>query len=187
MEIVARKGCNEILEKEKKKAETESQNQGEKDGLVGIAVSYDMGWQKRGKGHNSLTGHGTAMGLVTGKVLSYATRCKSCRVCDSSKRSGKAAKNHDYRKNHAGSSKSMERDVACELWRSAPKAGVKSSTHVGDDDSTTMYIFFHFELRAARWHSRLDSRACSLGWGRPGSGSTIRRFIWLLKVQIMVE
>ena len=49
VEIVARKGCNEILEKEKKKAETESQNQGEKDGLVGIAVSYDMGWQKRGR------------------------------------------------------------------------------------------------------------------------------------------
>ena len=138
VEIVARKSCNEILEKEKKKAETESQNQGEKDGLVGIAVSYDMGWQKRGKGHNSLTGHGTAMGLVTGKVLSYATRCKSCRVCDSSKRSGKAAKNHDCRKNHAGSSKSMERDVACELWRSAPKAGVKFSTYVGDDDSTTL-------------------------------------------------
>ena len=126
------------MEKEKKKAEKKSQNQGEKDGLVGIAVSYDMGWQRRGKGHNSLTGHGTAMGLVTGKVLSYATRCKSCRVCDSSKRSGKAAKNHDCRKNHAGSSKSMERDVACELWRSAPEAGVKFSTFVGDDDSTTL-------------------------------------------------
>ena len=78
------------------------------------------------------------MGLVTGKVLSYATRCKSCRVCDSSKRSGKAAKNHDYRKNHAGSSKSMERDVACELSRSTPIAGVKFSTYVRDDDSTTL-------------------------------------------------
>ena len=32
----------------------------------------------------------------------------------------------------------MERDVACELWRSAPKAGVKFSTYVGDDDSTTL-------------------------------------------------
>ena len=39
VEIVARKSCNEILEKEKKTAATESQNQGEKDGLVGIAVS----------------------------------------------------------------------------------------------------------------------------------------------------
>ena len=62
------------MEKEKKKAETESQNQGEKGGLGGIAVSHHIGWQKRGKGHNSLTGDGAAMGLVTGKVLSYATR-----------------------------------------------------------------------------------------------------------------
>ena len=67
--IIARKSFNGILEKEKKKAETESQNHGEKDGLVGIAVSYDIGRQKRGKGDDSLTGHGTAMGLVTGKVL----------------------------------------------------------------------------------------------------------------------
>ena len=107
------------------KAETQSQNQGEKDGLVGIAVSYDMGRQKRGTGHNSLTGRGTAIGLVTDKVLSYATRCKSWRVLDSSKTSGKAAKNHDCRKNHAGSSKSMERDVACELWISGPLSRVR--------------------------------------------------------------
>jgi len=97
-----------------------------------------MGWQKRGKGHNSLTGHGMAVGLLTGKVLSYATRCKSCTVCDSSKRSGKVAKYHDCRKNHSGSSKSMERDVAREHWRNAPKVGVKFSTYVGDDDSTTL-------------------------------------------------
>ena len=81
--------------------------------------------------------HG-AMGLVTGKVLSYSTRWKSCRVCDSSNRSGKAAKNHDCKNNHTGSSQSMERDVACELWRSAPEAGFKFSTYVGDDDSTTL-------------------------------------------------
>jgi len=48
VKIVVRKSCNEILEKEKKKAETESQNQGEKDDLAGIRVSYDMGWQKKG-------------------------------------------------------------------------------------------------------------------------------------------
>lgn len=33
--------------------------------MPGIAVSYDMGWMKRGKGHNSLTGHGASMGLKT--------------------------------------------------------------------------------------------------------------------------
>ena len=107
------------------------------DGLVGIAVSYDMGWQKRGRGHNSSTGHGAAMGLATGKVVSYSTRCKTCRVCSHSKLSGKGKK-HDCRKNHWGSSKSMERDVACELWSKAPQSGIKFSVYVGDDDSTTL-------------------------------------------------
>ena len=107
------------------------------DGLVGIAVSYDMGWQKRGMGHNSSTGHGAAMGLATGKVVSYSTRCKTCRVCCHKKLTGKGKK-HDCRKNHWGSSKSMEGDVACELWSKAPQSGVKFSVYVGDDDSTTL-------------------------------------------------
>ena len=50
----------------------------DENGLIGFPVSDDMGWQKRGKGHNSLTGHVTAMGLNTGNVLAYATTCKSC-------------------------------------------------------------------------------------------------------------
>ena len=96
-----------------------------------------MGWQKRGRGHNSATGHGAAMGLAAGKVVSYSTRCKMCRVCSHNKLTGKEKK-HDCRKNHNGSSKSMERDVACELWRKAPQSGVKFSIYVGDDDSTTL-------------------------------------------------
>ena len=59
------------------------------DGLTGVAVSYDMGWQKRGRGNNSSTGHGAAMGLGTGKVVSYSTRCKTCRVCSHNKLTGK--------------------------------------------------------------------------------------------------
>ena len=31
----------------------------DKDGLVGIPVSYEIEWQKRGKGHNSFTGQWT--------------------------------------------------------------------------------------------------------------------------------
>ena len=38
----------------------------------------------------------------------------------------------------AGSSKSMKREVACQLWCSTPDAGVKFSTYIGDDDSTTL-------------------------------------------------
>ena len=88
---------------------------------VGIAVSYDMGWQNRGRGHNSSTGHGAAI------------RCKTCRVCNHNNVSGKGKK-HNCRKNHWGSSKSMEREVASELWSNAPQSGVKFSVYVGDDD-----------------------------------------------------
>ena len=48
------------------------------------------------------------------------------------------AKKHDCRKNHVGSSKSMERDVAVELWTRAVDNGIQFATYVGDDDSTTL-------------------------------------------------
>ena len=137
IEKLAKASCDEYLEQEKKIVQ-KSKNQGELDGVQGIAVSFDMGWTKRGKGHNSLIGHGATMGLATGKVLSYATTCKSCRVCESSKKSGKMAKRHDCRKNHAGSSESMERDVVVELWTSVVNSGIQFATYVGDDDSTTI-------------------------------------------------
>ena len=60
-----------------------------------------------------------------------------CRVYSHNKLTGKE-KEHDCRKNHNGSSKSMERGVACELWRKAPQSGVKFSIYVGDDDPTTL-------------------------------------------------
>ena len=135
LENVARESCKINLNLEKQMAEQSSGPSA--DGLVGIAISYDMGWQKRGRGHNSSTSHGAAMGLATGKVLSYSTRCKTCRVCTNNNVSGKGKK-HDCRKNHWGSSKSMEREVACELWSNAPQSGVKFSVFVGDDDSTTL-------------------------------------------------
>ena len=49
IEKVAKAGCDMYLEQEKENAE-KSNNQGEVGSMPGIAVSYDMGWTKRGKG-----------------------------------------------------------------------------------------------------------------------------------------
>lgn len=158
IEKVAKASCEVYLEQEKENAE-KSNNLGEVDSMPGIAVSYDMGWTKRGKGHNSLTGHGASMGLKTGKVLSYATRCKACRVCESSKKSGKVAKTHDCRKNHVGSSKSMERDVAVELWTNALDSGTHFSTYVGDDDSTTIAdILSKVPYKVEKWSDTIHTK-----------------------------
>ena len=51
----------------------------DENGLIPVACSFDMGWQKRGKGHNSHTGHAAVMSLTTGKVLDYDTKVKSCK------------------------------------------------------------------------------------------------------------
>ncbi|XP_068700225.1 uncharacterized protein [Montipora foliosa] len=96
-----------------------------------------MGWQKRGKGHNSHTGHAAVMSLTTGKVLDYTTRTKTCRFCDQGKNSNKKVKVHDCRKNHNASSKAMEPASAVEMFNNAPKQKVKYAFYTGDDDSTT--------------------------------------------------
>ena len=109
--------------------------------VVGLAVSYDMGWAKRGKGHNSLDGVDHAIGMETGRVLSFGTRNKRCATCWNAERLGKQPSEHDCRRNWYGSAKAIEGDVAVQLAADAQntaKLGVRYSTFVGDDDSSAI-------------------------------------------------
>ena len=109
-----------------------------------MSCSYDMGWQKRGKGFNSNTGHSAVMSQSSGKIFDYATKGKKCRTCEYAERSKTNPKIHDCRKNHTGSSKSMEPLSAVELFNNAPNHGIKYSTYTGDEDSTTeLYLNQH--------------------------------------------
>ena len=62
---------------------------------------------------------------------------KMCRSCVEAKKAGKQPKDHDCRKNHTGSSKSMEPLAAVELFNKVAESNVKFSIYTGDDDSTT--------------------------------------------------
>ena len=58
IERLAKESCGKALEVEKSKWINESLNNGKaSDEGIGIGASFDAGWQKRGKGHNSLTGN----------------------------------------------------------------------------------------------------------------------------------
>ena len=129
VEEVARESCQRFNDEEKRLSST-----GEEE-VVKVGVSYDMGWRKRGRSHDSSSGVGTAVGLQTGKVISYATRNTICRVCAEAQKKNQEAVAHDCRKNHQGSSKSMEANVAVELFSGALSSGVAYTTYVGDDDS----------------------------------------------------
>ena len=45
-----------------------------------LKSSFDAGWQKLGHTHNSRTGHGTMVGLQTGKCLNYWTKNTYCKT-----------------------------------------------------------------------------------------------------------
>ena len=55
LEKIAKRSCKNAIEKEKSQRLIESSGK-ESPEKVGIGASYDTGWQKRGKGHNSFTG-----------------------------------------------------------------------------------------------------------------------------------
>lgn len=98
--------------------EIENGGVAEENGLIVQTCSFDMGWQKKGRTFNSLTGYEAVMGLKTGQVTNI-----------------NQSKPHDCRKNH---SKIMETEVACQLFKEAPKNNVKFSSYVRDVDSTTL-------------------------------------------------
>ena len=135
-EGVAKKSCEDVAIIEKNRAILTGAEPHEND-LIPISVSYDMGWQKRGKGFNSNTGQAAVMGLDTGKVIDYTTKTKTCRICEHAARNHVQPRIHDCRKNHTGSSKSMEPLSAVELFQNATNYNMKYSKYTGDDDSTT--------------------------------------------------
>ena len=52
------------------------------------------------------------VGHNTGKCIDYETRNKDCRLCNIAAKTGAKSKQRDCRKNHTGSSKSMESSVS---------------------------------------------------------------------------
>ena len=68
VEAVAKVSCEEIIANEKKQLISIGEEPDENN-LVSVPCSYDMGWQKRGKGFNSNTGQAATMSQTTGKIL----------------------------------------------------------------------------------------------------------------------
>ena len=137
IEEVASNSCEMVLQDEICAAEKNGKIP-DTDGLMSLSVSYDMQWLKRGRGNNSLTGHGAVIGMETKKILDYGCANTFCRVCKAAKSKGKQPASHDCRMNHSGSSKAMEAAVGVKLFNQGPKHGVKYSVFIGDDDSATI-------------------------------------------------
>ena len=103
-----------------------------------VAVSIDGTWQKR-YGHNSLLGATFVISIYNGCVLDYSIKCKTCTVCKKNPNpSEEWKKSHEpfCQINHRGSSGSMERDGALQMFlRSIDKNNLKYTEYIGDGDS----------------------------------------------------
>ncbi|XP_062617449.1 uncharacterized protein LOC134279113 [Saccostrea cucullata] len=128
-EAVATETCSDAIAAESRSCQSEEDQ----------AVSFDAGWQTRGSGRNyaSLSGHGSMIGVNTGKVLSYAVRCKKCRFCDRAV-DKENPKEHDCRKNWEKSSKAMESDMAVEMLHELKSKGFHVKKLIMDRDTTTI-------------------------------------------------
>ena len=106
-----------------------------------LAMSYDMGWQRRSSGrkYNSLSCVGTMIGAKSKKIIQFGSRQKDCRTCTYHNNKKQAIPSHNCHKNFEGSSRAMEADLASELVKKIHNTGTaKLGTIIMDDDSTTV-------------------------------------------------
>ena len=99
-------------------------------GATELKGCYDMSWRTRI--YNSNSGSGCMVGHNTGKSIDYETRNKDCRLCNIAAKTEAKPKEHNCRKSHTGSSKSMELSVSKVL---SGKSNYK--VMITDEDGTT--------------------------------------------------
>ena len=121
---------------------------------LGIAVSYDMGWQKRatGKIYDSMSGHGFMIGCRTGNIIGFKVKSKTCSVCSKANFQNIPTEEHGCRINYEGSSGGMEAQVALELCITLhDDSGYNIYVeYIVSDDDSTMRAHLQYEDDSAK-------------------------------------
>lgn len=106
--------------------------------LIGLQVSYDMGWQKRGT-----SGHGFLIGYNTDKIIHLAIMNKRCGICEAAKGNGKPVQVHTCLINYEGSSGGIESQAILEMIQDlqhSTNKGIYIKSLCADDDTSLRLI-----------------------------------------------
>ena len=118
-----------------------------KDTIVDVAVTFDGSWKNRGlKSHHCFV---SAISVDTGRVIDYVYLTNLCKIDNDKDALDKSGIDYlefvvshgpDCRKNHEGSSQSMEAAGVMLLYeRSIEKFNLRYSTFIGDGDSSAYF------------------------------------------------
>ena len=118
--------------------------------VLGITISFDMGWQKRstGKVFDSLSGHAYKIGCHTNEIIGLAVKCKKYTKCRKANRLGTVAADHICTINWVGASGAMEAGVALEMvtaFTNESGGRLFIECLVSDDDSSLRKHLRHTE------------------------------------------
>ena len=97
--------------------------------------------------------------MKTGKIVSFGSRSKHCRICQRAKSSNKVPRVHKCHQNFSGSAKAMEPDIVCSMLGDIKSQGHTVKTLIGDDDATgyaraRKEVFSHLEKHSDKNHLR---------------------------------
>ena len=117
---------------------------------LGLAISFDMGWQKRstGKLYDSLSGHAYKIGCRTGEIIGLRVKCKKCTICRKANKRGIPAPEHKCTINWTGASGAMEAGVALEMVKKLCEdydGRLYTEYIVSDDDSSMRSHLRHID------------------------------------------
>ena len=93
---------------------------------------------------NFKSGHSSVIGEKAEKIVDYEVKIKSCRVYDIAVRNDAPPRQHNCRKNHDGSSKSMEQKSAVASLTRLREKRIKVTSFTTDEGST---IHHHISIR----------------------------------------
>ncbi|CAC5387366.1 unnamed protein product [Mytilus coruscus] len=91
-------------------------------------------------------GHASMIGLKTGKVMDYAYKSRSCKVCEVHAKRKDTVPAHAWCRNWKGTSNGMEPDMAVEMTHNLNDSGCQIKVfHADNDSTTTSRLKVHFE------------------------------------------
>ena len=130
VEAVVQESCKNVICKEK------DNSQSERAGVVEMAAYTTWDGKKEESGTTLQLGMVLSWVSQQGKGNGLCYQLQKLQILCTAQ--GKGTTTYNCRKNHKGSSKSMESSVACELWNKAPLSNTRYTIYVGDDDTTTL-------------------------------------------------